>query len=158
MEHKQYKSRSRPLVGSRRREKVLVSDRCFSLVELLVATLVFSIGVVAVAHLLVLSVHKHQLGRNTSDAAHLAAAKIEELAKLNFATAPAVQITAAGADPLAENVANYFDTPAGGYTRRWRVDAGPNADTRTVTLRLVPPVNHNLTYRQVELTTVLRRW
>ena len=41
--------------------------------------------------------------------------------KLNLTTAPAVQVGGS----LTANVANYFDTPQDGTTRRWLVQAGP---------------------------------
>lgn len=136
----------------------MTSERGFSLIEVLIATVVFVTGSVALAGLLVVSVNKHQLGRNTVDATLLASTKIEELAKLNFGTAAAVQITPNGADSLGQNVAPYFDTPANGYTRRWQVAAGPNADTRVVTLRVIPPGADVRQFRLVEVTTILRSW
>lgn len=135
-----------------------MDQRGFSLIEVLVGTLIFVTGSVAVAGLLVISVNKHQLGRNTVDATLLASTKLEELAKMNFATAAAVQVTPNGTNSLTQNVAPYFDAPVNGYTRRWQVAAGPNPDTRVVTLRVVPANADVRQFRQVEVTTILRSW
>jgi len=114
------------------------------------------VALVALAELLAVSVRMHQQGRNSATAARLAQDKFEELMKLNFSTAPSVQVNAA--DTLNADVANYFDVPANsGYTRRWRVQAGPggNPALRTVTVRLVPDVRVGADF---EVTAVLRSW
>ena len=131
-------------------------ERGFSLVETLVSMVIMMVGLVAVAQLLAVSVHTHTLGRRTSESALLAADKIEELAKLNHTTAPAVQITAI--NTLAANTANYFDEPGGGYVRRWVVTAGPTGNTRRVTVRVLPPANRTPWLKTVDVTTILRRW
>jgi hypothetical protein len=148
--------RRQPLAASNRREH-LCGDRGFSLAEVLVATLIFVGGIVAVAHLMVVAVQLHLLGKHTAEAAILASTKVEELTRLNFATAPAIQVSPASPDPVTTNVANYFDLSGNGFTRRWRVDNGPNANTRLVTVRVVPPVVDRRLYKEVEVTTILRR-
>jgi prepilin-type N-terminal cleavage/methylation domain-containing protein len=128
----------------------------FTLVEVLVASIVLTVALVALAELLAVSVRMHQLGRNSATAARLAQDKFEELMKMNFNTAPAIQINAN--DTLGADVANYFDVPANsGYRRRWRVQAGPggNAALRTVTVRLVADVRVGADF---EVTAVLRSW
>jgi prepilin-type N-terminal cleavage/methylation domain-containing protein len=141
--------------GRRRR----ASEHGFSLVEVLVAMGLFTVGMLAMAQLLAASVQMHQLGRNTDVATQLAQAKFEELMKLNFNTAAAVQLTPTGADALGANTANYFDVPAGNqFTRRWRVEAGPTPRTRRVTVRIQPTQVSRLTYRPVEITTLIREW
>lgn len=129
----------------------------FSLVEVLVATLVVTIGLVSMVQLLAVSTVMHADAREASTATQQAQAKIDELTKLNLATAAAVQITPASPDSLTTNVANYFDTPQTGVTRRWRVQAGPAANTRILTVRVI-----NLRARQygaqVDLTTIIRQW
>lgn len=120
------------------------------------AGVILTIALVALAELLSVSIRMHQIGRSSTTAVRLAQDKFEELMKLNFATAPAIQIT--GVDTLGANVANYFDVPANsGYTRRWSVSAhaSGNAALRTVTIRLVPDVRVGADY---QVTTVLRSW
>lgn len=129
------------------------------MVETLIATTVLLIGLLGTAQLLLVSLRMNDLGRNTTDATRLARTKFDELMKLNFTTAASVQITPTSPDALAQNVTNYFDTPvAGVFTRRWRVQAGPTANTRVLTVRVVPTQTSALVTKTVELTTVIRSW
>lgn len=129
----------------------------FTLIEVLVATLVLTIGLLSMAQLLGISTVMHADARQASTATQLAQTKIDELLKLNLTTAAAVQITPVSPDSLTTNVAGYFDTPQVGVTRRWRVQAGPAANTRLLTVRVV-----NARARQygaqIDLTTILRQW
>ncbi len=128
----------------------------FSLVEVLVAMLVFLIGSVTVAQSLAITTRMHLQARNTTEATRLAEGKFGELMKLDFAADPVIQITAA--DTLNANVVNYFDTPmAGLVTRRWQVQAGPTANTRFVTVRVIDRQG-SLGERTVNLTTLIRQW
>jgi prepilin-type N-terminal cleavage/methylation domain-containing protein len=131
-------------------------DRGFTLIEVMVAAVVLTVALVALAELLAVSVKMHQLGRNSAQAARLAQDKFEQLMKLNFGTAPSIQVN--NANTLGANTANYFDVPASsGYTRRWRVQAGPGGNTalRTVTVRLVADVRVGSDF---EVTQVVRSW
>ena len=148
--------RVRSRFSSARRRRT-ASSAGFTLVEVVFSMFVLTVGLVAMAQLLAISVRMHQLSRNTEIATQLAERKFEELMKLNFDTAPAVQITAA--DSLNNDVANYFDTPTGTpFTRRWLVEAGPVARTRRVTVRMVPAQTDRLLYKPVQLTTIIRSW
>jgi prepilin-type N-terminal cleavage/methylation domain-containing protein len=132
------------------------SERGFTLIETIVAAVILTVGLVALAQLLAVSVGMHKLGRDSAQATRLAQDKFEELMKLNF-TAPALS-PATCADSLVANTNNCFDVPANsGYTRRWRVQAGPagNAALRTVTVRLVPDVPRGTDF---EVTQVIRSW
>jgi prepilin-type N-terminal cleavage/methylation domain-containing protein len=144
---------------ARRPRRAPRSAAGFSLVEVLVAMCVFTIGMLGMAQLLGVSVQMHQLGRNTDAATQLVQGKLEELMKMNFSTEPELQLTPAGVDSLATDVQNYFDIPAGGqFTRRWRVTAGPIPRTRLVTVRVEPTQQSRLMYRPVEIDTILREW
>jgi len=132
-------------------------DRGFSLVEALIAAVVLTVALVALAELLAVSIRMHQLGRMSATATRLAQDKFEELMKMNFATNPAIQVSAV--DSLASNVAPYFDVPANsGYTRRWKVEAGPTQQMRTVTVRLIPDNPDRRVGEPFTLTTILRSW
>jgi hypothetical protein len=122
------------------------------------AVIVLSVGLLAVAQLLAVSLQTHQLSRTTTDSARLAGEKIEQLMKLDFALDPAIQISAANPDPLNQNVAGYFDIPRPGFTRRWRVQAGPTANTRLVTVRLVPAPTDLRLAKPVVIETIVRDW
>ena len=118
--------------------------------------LVFLVGSVTVAQSLAISSRMHLQARNTTEATRLAEGKFGELMKLDFAADPAIQITAV--DSLNANVANYFDTLiAGAVTRRWQVQAGPTANTRLVTVRVIDRQG-SLGQRTVNLTTLIRQW
>ena len=133
-------------------------ERGFSLAEVLIAMIVMLIGLVSVAQLLAVSATTHWLGRRTAEASTLGATKLEEFSKLNILTTPALQITPALPDSLTTNVAGYFDVAGPGYTRRWRVQNGPTANTRLVTVRVIPPTRGSGWQKPVELRTILRNW
>jgi len=138
---------------------MLKSERGFTLIEALVATLVLTVGLVATAQLLGVSIRMHQLGRNSATATRLAQDKFEEMMKMNFSLNPAIQVNAA--NTLSSNVANYFDAPANsGYTRRWQVQAGPGANPslRVVTIRVIPQNPDMRVSGDFSVTTVLRSW
>lgn len=145
-------------------KRPLRDERGFTLIEAVIAAALLTIALVALAELLAVSIRMHQLGRNSTTASRLAQDKFEELMKMNFLTNPAIQVNAT--DTLASNVTNYFDAPANsGYTRRWRVQAGPpNADPniaakmRTVTVRLIPANPDLRVGGDFTVTTVLRKW
>jgi type II secretory pathway pseudopilin PulG len=129
-----------------------------TLIEVMFAVIVLSVGLLAGAQLLAVSLQTHQLSRTTTDSARLASEKVEQLMKLDFALDPAIQISAVNPDPLNQNVAGYFDIPLPGFTRRWRVQAGPTANTRLVTVRLVPAPTDLRMARPVVLETIVRDW
>ena len=118
-------------------ERRRYSEGGFSLIEVLIAMLVVTIGLVSMAQLMAVTTVVHSDARETSVSTELAQAKLDELTGLNMATAAAVQITPGSPDSLEENVAGYFDQPAAGITRRWKVEAGPTTNTRLLTLRVV---------------------
>ena len=127
----------------------------FSLVEVLVSTVILVVGLVAMAELLALATRMHSDAQQATRATQLAQEQIDRLVRLNMATDPAVQIT--GANTLASNTANYFDTPLPGITRRWNVVAGPVANTRILTVRVVNPRARQYG-GQVDVMTILRQW
>ena len=134
------------------------SERGFTLVEALIASLILTVGLIALASLLAVTIRMHQLGRGSTTSTRYAQGKLEELMKLNFSTAPAIQIT--GVNSLDSNVTNYFDTPASGYNRRWQVEAGPggNASLRLVTVRVIPILADRRVAAEAKITTILRSW
>ena len=133
-------------------ERTSGGEAGFSLIELMIASVVMTVGLVGMAQLLAVSTMMHSDARQLTGSTYAAQSKFDELAKLAFATAPAVQIGGS----LTANVANYNDSPAPGVTRRWVVAAGPTADTRLVTVRVVNPGARQFSQR--DLTTVVRQW
>ena len=124
----------------------------FSLVEVLVAMLILTIGMISIAALLAVTTQMAMGAREAARSTRLAQDKIDELMKLNFTTAPAVAI---GGD-LDQDAVNYSETPGDGITLRWAVAAGPTDDLRVLTLRVVNLRSEQ--YRQTDLTTIIREW
>ena len=136
------------------------SERGFTLIEVLVAMVVLTVALVALAELMAITLRMQMLGRNDTSATRLAQQKLDELVGLTptWTAAPAIQIGGS----LTANVNNFNDSPVAGYTRRWQVTAGPNdpgsnaGDLRIVTIRVIPNNVDNRTRSTVELTTLLR--
>jgi len=99
--------------------------------------LVVTIGLVGMAQLMAVTTVVHSDARQSSMATELGQAKIDELSGRDVATDLAVQVTPPSPDSLGENVTNYFDTPTATITRRWKVEDGPTAGTRVVTVRVI---------------------
>jgi type II secretory pathway pseudopilin PulG len=145
------------------------NERGFTLVEAVVATVVCTIGLVAMAELLAVTLRVQQLGRNSTSAIRLAQDKVDELTTMNFITNP----SAACGGSIDANTADHFDTPMEdngtpddpaddtvmkGYTRRWIISAGPDADPnlRAVTVRVIPELNDRRVATPYDLTTFIR--
>lgn len=145
------------------------NERGFTLVEAIVAMAVCTIGLIAMAELLAVTLRLQQLGRNSTSAVRLAQDKIDELTTMNFITNP----SAACGGSIDANEADHFDTPLQdngtpddptddtvmkGYTRRWIISAGPDADPnlREVTVRVIPEVNDRRVATPYDLTTFIR--
>ena len=118
--------------------------------------MVATIGLIALAELLAVSIRMQQLGRNSMQAVRLAQDKVDELTTMNFATSAAVQCGGS----ITADVTNFNDTPTSttGYKRRWVVSAGPDADLnlRQVTVRVTPIVSDRRIASPFDLTTVIR--
>ena len=125
----------------------------FSLVEAMVASLVLTVGLVGLLQLLAVTTVMHSDARQATNATLLAQSKVDELMKLNLTTAPAIQVGGS----ITANVANYFDTPADGVTRRWVVTAGPITSTRLLTVK-VENKGGRVYGREQQLTTIIRQW
>lgn len=140
--------------------------RGFTLVEVLVAIVVMTVALVALAEMMAITLRMQMLGKNETQAARLAQAKLDELVGLSQASWANPQIIVGGS--LTADVANYTDVPVDhngaqiNYRRRWQVAAGPNdpgsdaGDLRIVTVRIIPTTPDGRTSSTVELTSMLR--
>jgi type II secretory pathway pseudopilin PulG len=145
------------------------NERGFTLIEAVVAVMICTIGLVAMAELLAVTMRLQQLGRNSTSAVRLAQDKIDELTTMNFTTNPAA---ACGGDLDADD-ANHFDIPmedngtpdnladdtiTKGYKRRWLIEAGPDGDPnlRQVTVRVIPDVTDRRTAAPYDVITFIR--
>ena len=113
------------------------SEGGFSLIEVLIAMLVVTIGLIGMAQLMAVTTVVHSDARQSSVATELGQAKLDELSGMDLETALPVQVTPPSPDSLTENVANYFDEPTDTITRRWKVENGPTDGTRVVTVRVI---------------------
>lgn len=127
----------------------------FTLVEVMICTLILTTGMLAIAGLLAVTTQMHMGAREAARSTRLAEDKIDELMKLNLATAPSVAVGGS----LSTNVTNYFEVPASvaGVTIRWAVANGPVDDTRALTVRVVN-LRAQQYGRQVDLSTIIRQW
>jgi prepilin-type N-terminal cleavage/methylation domain-containing protein len=123
----------------------------FTLIEVLVSTLVLTIGLVGIAGLLTVTTMAQVGARESARSVRLAQTKLDEIMKLPFADA---RISVGG--DLAANVANHNSTPVPGVTVRWLVAAGPTDDTRVVTVRVVNMRAQQ--YRNTQLSSIVREW
>ena len=132
----------------------------FTLVEVLISTLVMTIGLVGIAGMLAATTTAQISARESARSVRLAQAQLDELMKLPFTDA---QIAVGG--NLAENEENYFVVldrdgnesadPNIGTIVRWAVAAGPTDDTRAITVRVI---NNAQLARRTELSSIIREW
>ena len=126
----------------------------FTLVEVLICTLVLTIGMVAVAAMLAVTTQMQIGARESARSTRLAQDKIDELMKLDFDTDPKIALVPGGS--LNEDADGYSETPLDGITVRWAVAPGPTNDTRVLTVRVT-----NLRaqqYRRTDMATIIREW
>ncbi len=117
--------------------KITRKQKGFTLIECLIAMVITTIGLVAVAGLIAIGIRLQTEARDSTAANSLARAKIEELQ--NYAP-NAAQRTRGGS--LTANVANYNDAPDNRYSRRWLIethpaDPGVPANTQRITVVLI---------------------
>ena len=128
----------------------------FTLVEVLICTLILTTGMLAIAALLAVTTQMHFGAREAARATRLAQDKIDELMKLDFDDDAEVAVGGS----LSTNEASHFESAPDaltGVTIRWAVAAGPVTDTRVLTVR-VENQRAKLYGREVELSTIIRNW
>ena len=134
-------------------------DAGFTLVEVMICTLVLTTGMTALAGLLAYSVQMQIGAREAARSMRLAQSRVDELMKSDFSTDAQIAVCADWNACLDGNIANHFETaPDGlnGITVRWAVNNGPTADTRVVTVRVVNMRGQQ--QRQTEVTSIVRDW
>ena len=125
----------------------------FTLIEILICTLILTTGLIAIAGLLAVTTQMHVNAREAARSTRLAQGKIDDLMKRSFTND--AEIAVGGS--LTADVANYTDTPLEGVTLRWSVANGPAADTRVLTVRVINQRAQQFG-RQIDMSTILRRW
>ncbi|MBI4888899.1 MAG: prepilin-type N-terminal cleavage/methylation domain-containing protein [Acidobacteria bacterium] len=130
-------------------------DSGFTLVEVMICTLILTVGMLAIAGLLGVTTRMEIGAREAARSARLAQEKIDELMRADFDT----NATVAVGGSLTSDAANHYEaSPDGldGITIRWLVqsDAGLPDETRILTVRVV-----NLRaqqYRNTDISTIIR--
>jgi Tfp pilus assembly protein PilV len=119
------------------------NERGFTLIEAMVAMMVCTIGLVAMAELMAVTLRLQQLGRNSTSAVRLAQDKVDELTSMPFNPVAAnynAQVSCGGDLDANDPDGFHSDTPmedngtpdnpaddtvTKGYTRRWIISDGP---------------------------------
>ncbi len=115
----------------------------FSLVELIIALMMMTIGVVAAATLVAGVARTQRRATARTEMTEVGQSKIEELRAIASTQAPgaAVPVELVVGGSLTASQEDHADTVASGrgrrFVRRWVVDNGP-AGTLDVTIRVVP--------------------
>lgn len=131
-------------------------DGGFTIIEVMICTLILTVGMLGVAGLLAVTTQVHVGAREAARSTRVAQDKIDELMKLDFDDDAEVAVGGS----LEENEDDHFEEDPGGQdgiTVRWTVAAGPIADTRVLTVR-VRNARARQYGRQVELSTIIRNW
>lgn len=118
-------------------QKIANRQSGFTLVECLIAMVITTIGLLAVAGLIGVGIRLQTESRDAVAANSLAKAKIEELQ--NYASTASQR---ARGGSLTSNITNYNDSPDSRYQRRWLIetnptDAGVPADTQRITVVMI---------------------
>lgn len=127
--------------------------------EAMVAMFIATVGLMAMAELMAVTLRMQQLGRNSTSASRVAQDKIDELNTVGFSSAQMAcggSLTADSADHNDDAV--WADGARKGYRRRWVVSAGPDGagTLRQVTVRVIPDNNDRRVTQQFDLTTIIR--
>jgi prepilin-type N-terminal cleavage/methylation domain-containing protein len=127
----------------------------FTLIEVMICTLILTTGMLGVAGLLGVTTQMQFDAREAARSTRLAQEKIDELMKLDFTTDAEVAV---GGD-LDANAAGYFEAPVESVTVRWQVAAHPSGNTelRMLTVNVVN-MRAKRYGRNVELSTIIRQW
>jgi len=121
---------------------------------------IMTVGLVAMAVMMAITVRMQMLGRNQTAAVRLAQSKIDELVNLNFTTNT---ITNVGGS-LTSDATSYNDTPLAsgttsvvGYKRRWQIEAiTGQTKVRKLTVRIIPTTGDRRINAQIDLATIIR--
>ena len=124
----------------------------FTLVEVLIATLVMTIGMLGLAALLAVTTQMHIGARESARSTRIAQDKIDELLKLTFSSNAAIAVGGS----LDSDEDDHSETPMTGVTVRWAVADGPTDGTRWLRVRVVNMRSQH--YRKTDLATIIRQW
>ena len=132
----------------------------FGLIELMVAIIVLSVGILGMASLMASALRRDRLTTSRLEVTSLAEGKLEDLRPIGAlppAHALRAQLNAGGS--LTAVVANYADslTALNGrtYYRRWLIANGTVPNTRQVTVRVTPKTPLRYDTRRIDFATLI---
>jgi prepilin-type N-terminal cleavage/methylation domain-containing protein len=132
----------------------------FGLIELMVAIIVLSVGMLGLASLMASALRRDRLTNSYMEVTTLAEAKFEDLrayGALHYQHTLRSRLNAGGS--LTSVVTNYADsvTALNGrtYYRRWTVANGTVVNTRRVTLRVTPKTPLRYDTKSMDFTTLV---
>jgi prepilin-type N-terminal cleavage/methylation domain-containing protein len=137
------------------------SEAGFTIIEVLIAMVILTVGLVSMAELMAITLRMQMLGKNETGAVRLAQSKIDELVNLDFTLYPSTNVGGS----LTSDVTSYWDTPTSsatstsifGYKRRWQITAiAGQTKVRKLTVRIIPTTIDRKINAEVELTTIIR--
>ena len=138
------------------------SHRGFTLIEVMICTLILTTGMLGIAGLLGVTTQMHFGAREAARSTRLAQEKIDALMKLDLDTD--AEVAVGGSVDADQN--GYFEVPVDGngdalegITIRWEVaaHASGNEDLRVLTVH-VENLRAQQYGRNVELSTIIRQW
>ena len=143
----------------RRRRGLNRQRKGFSLVELIIALLMLTFGLLSLASALASSIVSQRLSASRGELTVLAEAKLEELRGIgNTLAADPLRAQLASGGSLAANQAGYADSVQTSdqrwYRRRWQISDGI-AGTRRVTVRVAPAVRQRSELRFETYTSLI---
>jgi type II secretory pathway component PulJ len=127
----------------------------FTLIEVLICTLVLTTGLLALAALLGVTANMQIGAREGARSMRLAHQTINEFMGQDFDSFSSIGIGGS----LTDDVAFHYENEPDGLTGivvRWVVTAGPVDDTRYITVRVINPRARQ--YQTTDLTTIIREW
>jgi len=130
----------------------------FTLVEVLIAMVVMTTALVALAGLMAITLRLQMQGRNETSATRLVQSKIDQLVAVDFWPTDNPLVAVGGS--LTSDVTGYNDTPTPGYHRRWQVESLGTTPilvkVRKLTVKVIPDVTDRRTNSEIQLTTIIR--
>ena len=126
--------------------------------EVLVAMVIMTTALVALAGLMAITVRMQMQGRNETAAMRMVQSKIDQLVAVDFYPVDKPIVAVGGS--LTSDVTGYYDDPQSGYHRRWQVESlgttGQLPRVRKLTVKIIPVVADRRTNAEVQLTTIIR--
>lgn len=131
----------------------------FTLAEVMVAIVVFALGLLGAAGLMSSSIRRHRLAASRGEMALLAESKVDELRAIGMTPlGDALRTKLALGGSTTTSVNTYADSTVNSdgrwYRRRWQIAADPTG-ARRVTMAVQPLATGNYQWTRLEFTTLV---